>query len=215
MYKIEQGDNLIGIASAHDLGNWRTIYDDPENGELRKSCPDPMVLLPGLEITIPKKKTALFTVMTDKKHTFQVKKPKCFFAVTLLDETGAPYANTEYELSIDGEDLGKHTTDASGKIGGTSHPIEPDAKEAILKFDRNPGDPFTWTIKLGHLDPVTEDRGVQARLNNLGFGAGAIDGDVGEKTKAAVRSFQEAEGLKATGKVCKTTRQKLADRQKA
>ena len=49
------------------------------------------------------------------------------------------------------------------------------------------------------LPPVEHLRGVQARLNNLGYGAGPVDGIYGPKSKRAVTSFQKDYSLKVDG----------------
>ena len=51
-----------------------------------------------------------------------------------------------------------------------------------------------------HLDPIHETRGLQARLRQLGFYAGEVDGDYGERTELAVWGFQMQQGITATGK---------------
>jgi peptidoglycan hydrolase-like protein with peptidoglycan-binding domain len=55
------------------------------------------------------------------------------------------------------------------------------------------------TLKQGHSGaPVAA---LQNRLNQLGFNAGAADGQFGPKTTAAVKAFQKAKGLTADGVV--------------
>ncbi len=68
-----------------------------------------------------------------------------------------------------------------------------------------------WTLALGHLDPVDENEGVQARLNNLGFYCGKVDGIIGPHTAAALKSFQRKMGLPDTGRADQTTRARLRD----
>jgi N-acetyl-anhydromuramyl-L-alanine amidase AmpD len=42
---------------------------------------------------------------------------------------------------------------------------------------------------------------VQAKLLKLGYEVGEIDGKLGPRTKAAIKSFQDKQGLKADGKI--------------
>jgi len=71
--------------------------------------------------------------------------------------------------------------------------------------------PFTWTLVIGHLDPVEEISGVQARLHNLGFDPGPIDGIKGSLTGAAVKRFQETFGLAVDGIAGPRTQAKLKE----
>ena len=67
-----------------------------------------------------------------------------------------------------------------------------------------------FKLELGHLDPVAEATGVQARLNNLGFFCGKVDGIIGPMTQEAFKAFQEKNGLSETGTADQATRNKLA-----
>jgi peptidoglycan hydrolase-like protein with peptidoglycan-binding domain len=53
--------------------------------------------------------------------------------------------------------------------------------------------------------------GVQARLNNLGYNTGPVDGIQGPRTTEAIREFQEKYGLKVDGVVGPITRGKLVE----
>lgn len=50
---------------------------------------------------------------------------------------------------------------------------------------------------------------VQLALSRLGFSSGSIDGKLGSQTRAAIRAYQEREGLPPTGGLDATTRAKL------
>ena len=53
-------------------------------------------------------------------------------------------------------------------------------------------------------------RRIQSALKQAGFYDGSVDGKVGPKTKEAIRSFQQANGLKVDGKVGPQTWTQLA-----
>jgi hypothetical protein len=70
----------------------------------------------------------------------------------------------------------------------------------------------TTVIKIGHLDPVTDVTGLQARLRNLGFYPGAVDGDLGPVTAAAIQVFHALNDAAALGTTaCPETRRRLVD----
>lgn len=55
----------------------------------------------------------------------------------------------------------------------------------------------------------TEVRKLQARLTELGYYAGGVDGVYGSSTESAVKSFQRANGLSADGQAGEATQKKL------
>lgn len=67
--------------------------------------------------------------------------------------------------------------------------------------------PFTSNLKLG--SKGADVALLQQRLNELGYSAGAVDGIFGEKTRAAVNSYQTGLGLDCDGIVGKNTWAKL------
>jgi peptidoglycan hydrolase-like protein with peptidoglycan-binding domain len=74
--------------------------------------------------------------------------------------------------------------------------------EATLKLDGGPA----HTLRIGHLSPMrdTDDdgvSGVQARLQNLGYYEGEVDGELGPETQDAIRAFQDDHALDATGEI--------------
>jgi peptidoglycan hydrolase-like protein with peptidoglycan-binding domain len=66
------------------------------------------------------------------------------------------------------------------------------------------------TLVLGGLDPLHTVTGIQARLNNLGFHTGAVDGVIGPITRRAIRKFQASRSLIVDGIVGPKTREALA-----
>jgi peptidoglycan hydrolase-like protein with peptidoglycan-binding domain len=52
-------------------------------------------------------------------------------------------------------------------------------------------------------------KSMQEALKEKGYDPGAIDGAMGPRTSSALREFQQAEGLRATGRLDAETRSKL------
>jgi hypothetical protein len=66
----------------------------------------------------------------------------------------------------------------------------------VALWTEDPDKPFaTYELHVGELDPVGEVTGLQARLANLGYYDGPIDGDAGEVTAAAIAQFRREHGL--------------------
>jgi localization factor PodJL len=55
-------------------------------------------------------------------------------------------------------------------------------------------------------------RNIQAILNNNGYDAGQPDGIMGNKTVAAIKEFQKAEGMEPSGEVTDELVRKLLER---
>jgi peptidoglycan hydrolase-like protein with peptidoglycan-binding domain len=107
--------------------------------------------------------------------------------VALEDPDGKKLAGIPYELELEGSIL-KGTTDGRGIL---EHVIPADVENGTLKTER-----YTWPLQIAHLNPIDDapDKGIsgiQARLRNLGYDPGPIDGISGPLTEAAIRAFQE------------------------
>jgi N-acetylmuramoyl-L-alanine amidase len=69
-----------------------------------------------------------------------------------------------------------------------------DTRQVVVRlFLANDDEPFaTHRLAVGHLDPIETVLGIQARLMNLGYYAGAIDGQLDDVTKSAISAFRSA-----------------------
>jgi peptidoglycan hydrolase-like protein with peptidoglycan-binding domain len=61
----------------------------------------------------------------------------------------------------------------------------------------------------GHMGAQTNVRAAQEALRDKGFDPGPVDGIMGPKTQAALRSFQQSNSLRATGRLDSQTTQQL------
>lgn len=68
---------------------------------------------------------------------------------------------------------------------------------------------LSWSISgiAAEYDPLVEQ--AQKKLTELGYDPGPIDGKMGKKTAAAIKSFQQENALQATGELNELTKKKL------
>jgi hypothetical protein len=208
-YIVRQGDCLANITERFGFSSYRTIWNDPKNADLRERRPNPNVLCPGDQIYIPERKSKTTDHPADAKHTFVVRKPVVVLRMVVQDGDGKPIESANYRL-VAGVKSFEGTTGNDGKI---EHPIAPDLESAALDFSYRKPNGVTvhqsWNLKLGHLDDVATPSGIQARLTNLRFDCGDVDGVIGPKTEAAIRGFQEWAGLDVDGVAGPKTQAKL------
>ncbi len=112
---------------------------------------------------------------------------------------GTACTNKTVQTNINGQVL-SHTTDQDGLL------------EMNINKDTDMGNMHYWDGKdttlppsqtfepnINDLDAVSLLSGVQARLNNMGYNAGPVDGLIGKKTRSATRDFQQDYQLSVDG----------------
>jgi N-acetylmuramoyl-L-alanine amidase len=209
MYTVDQGDCLSSIAGAAGFADWKTIYNHPNNASFRELRPNPNVIYPGDQLYIPDRNSGEESRSTDNTHAFKLNRQPVFLRLVLLDEAHKPLAGVAYTLTIDGTP----TQGTAGSDGLVEKTIQPTTQEASIsiKLPQEQGTGYTWNLKLGALDPETTITGVQARLNNLGYNTGPVDGIKGRRTTEAIKEFQTKYSLTVDGIVGSVTRAKLVE----
>ena len=210
-HTVQQGDCLASIARQYGFADWSIIYNDGLNTAFRQTRDDPHVLFPGDRLVIPDKTTKDESCKTAVIHMFRLACKPTRLRLVVLDIDGEPLAGKKYKLTVAGvTHEGIIPDDAM-----LDQPIPPDALEGELTVwadEDFPDYPDTWTLKLGHLDPVEDLTGVQARLNNLGYDCGPVDGVNGPRTQAAVKAFQKDHNLVVDGIAGPQTQAALKDK---
>lgn len=202
-YVVRAGDCIESIAYKHGLF-WETIWNHPNNQELRAANRDPNALLPGDRVFVPEIQSKKEAGETKLRHRFRRKGVPSKLRIAFKDEDDKPRAGIPYVLEIDGVLISGKTNDA----GVVEHSISPDAKtgKLILKCEDGKEE---YELKLGHIDPIDEVSGVKERLTNLGFECGPWDGEFGPVLEEAIRAFQKKYGLTITGELDEQTLQTL------
>ncbi len=200
--KVGTGETTMSLARKNGFF-WRTIWDHPENAELKAKRKDPNILFEDDEIFLPERKLKEVSKGSEQEHVFKLKGEPAKIKVQLL-KLGKPRANEDYVFDVNGKII-EGKTDGDGRI---EHFIPGDAKSGKLIFK---GGKEIHHLKLGFLDPLDLIGGVQQRLNNLGYNCGGEVGKLGEKTKKALKKFQGENQLEETGEPDSATKAKLKE----
>jgi hypothetical protein len=198
-YTVKQGDCISSIAMNH--GHFPdTIWNDPKNKELKEERKNPNILMPGDLVYVREKEEKEETCASEQRHRFKRKGVPEKLRLQLLS-SGEPRADLHYNIEIDGQ-LMEGQTDGEGRL---EHWIPPNAERGKIILD----DGEEYELVLGHLAPVTEEKGVRARLVNLGY----LDEEDADEDdyEESIELFQSENGLEITGEADEPTRDKLSE----
>lgn len=209
---VQTGESLTRIAHQHGIRDWRAVWQSADNAQLRKKRKNPNILWPGDELTLPGIAVHEIVRPTDATHRLVIHELLVEFRVILQDHNQIPFANESYELrssSLPDREPRNGQTDGQGKLVERL-PSRVTSVEVAL-----PSRKLRWSFLLKNLhelrsaeaernpandaDRALSTKGVQARLNALGFPCGAIDGVLGPRTRAALALFQGNEAAPPPG----------------
>lgn len=184
---------MATIAAKH---GWlpQSLWEQPENDALREQRKDPNCLLPGDVVQVPTRRPRDEAVQTDGVGRFRLAVVPMRLRLRLL-EGEEPRSGEAYRLEYDDGEVIEASTDGDGWI---DQPLPATVRKATLALKDGAEE---YALEVGGLDPADTPSGAQARLRNLGLYFGTVDGETGPKTQAALRRFQQAKGLDATGEV--------------
>ena len=206
-YKVKQGDHLAKIAREHGLVDYKTIWDHPQNKQLKDKRKNPNVLAPGDVLFVPELTSKHVAAATDKKHVYKVKTGMGMLRLVLEDLYGNPVANAKCQLTVENK-VFEVVSGADGKIE-QKIPATAQNAELVVKEGNTPLKGVTLSVQIGHLDPVEDRFGQKARLSNLGYYLGPLDADNPAKFRSAVEEFQCDYGLTVDGDCGPNTQAKL------
>lgn len=204
-YKVKQGESVASIAYNRGFLP-ETVWGCDENAKLRELRQHPECLAEGDELFIPEQTPKTVELSTGQVHTIERRAVPARLRVR-FDVDGEPRANQVYSISIDGGEERNGETKADGLL---DEPISPVAKLATVTFEDGERK-RVYRIRLRTLDPSASVRGAQARLANSGYSVGKLDGVLGPRTRAGLRSAQRAAGLTISGELDDATQQALRD----
>ena len=186
---------------------WDTLWNLPENAELKNTRQDPYVLFSGDQVFIPELRVKEVPCATDQEHFFVKKGAQQKLRIVLTDENDQPIANEPYVLEIDQKLRLEGDTDGSGTI---EEAIPPNAWKGHLVVGKD-DDQREYFISLGRIDPVEKTSGAQGRLLNLGYYDGPVDGQLNAQTTTALLLFQDKYQLSPSGENDTATQAKLKE----
>lgn len=201
-HDVDDGDCAASIA--HSLGHiWETIWNAPENRELRDLRKTPNILLRGDRVWAPALRVREVDSATEMRHQFRRKGIPAKVRLRFLS-CGQPRTNIRFDAVVDGV----RRDGATDSDGVAEFCVAPDAQLAVVTLRPDGRSPETFKFSLGHIDPVNTVPGVQQRLRNLGVPC-EVTRSLDDQTKCAVRAFQRRMGVEETGELDDATREEL------
>lgn len=200
--KVGEGESTSSIAKKEGFF-WKDIWDHGENAELKAKRKDPNVLDPEDMIFVPEKQTKTFSKGTEQEHVFKRKGEPCKIKIKMM-KFGKPRAGEDYVIQLNGVTKnGK--TNGDGEI---EHFIPGETATGKLIMSNGAE---VYPLRIGYLDPIDTVKGMQQRLNNLGYFCGSEDGELNDKLTEALKKFQSEYKLEETGEINSATKAKVQD----
>jgi N-acetylmuramoyl-L-alanine amidase len=237
-YVVSSGDCMSSIAKAHGHF-WETLWNHPDNADLKAARRDPNILLPGDRVSVPPIRQRDEGRPTDQRHTFCRRGEPSKFRLRLIEPkkdertiTDAPQPRYEGKDVVTEdpeppsgavEDEPRASVPYVLEIDGTTTNGTTDGDgyvEAVIpgsaragRLVLNPGTAHEeeFRLMLGHLDPISEFVGVKQRLANLTFDCGDQSNEMTPGLRTAIEAFQQKLGLEPTGELTDELRQKIRE----
>jgi len=193
-YQVKQGECISSIA--HRFGLFPdSLWQAPENAELRATRRNPHSLTPGDVITIPDRRPRVCTLAIDASHTIKIKGVPAKLSVVVADDDER-LADRPYVLTVD-HVRHEGATDANGLVEVW---IPPGARRALLEIQAELDEVWEYELSLGSLDAVETVSGAQGRLINLGYACPRSD-RLDDDTRRAIEAFQADHDVAVSGEL--------------
>jgi hypothetical protein len=203
-HTVQQGDSIISLSKQFGIPAGK-IWNHPDNRTLRSRSRHTSILLPGDVLTIPDLEDKWVDAATEECHRYRYSGRTTWLKLRFLRD-GEPREGEPYRLVIDPHQF-SGTLDSDGRLEVR---IPADAHEGVLYLGEPPGEE-RHTVRIGHLDPISEPTGVLQRLHSLGFPCPA-EAELSEsRVRTALENFQSENGLEVTGDADEATRNKLVE----
>ncbi len=206
-HTVKPGDSLVAWAYQQAHPSIDPIWQHADNESLRNERPDPAVLAPGDVVHVPPGPVIeKFRLSVGREHEIVVPLPWARIRLQLVFHSGVGHAVKPVEIAFDGGSLSA-TPDAEGRIDVE---VPGHVKKVTLTYAG-----AAQELALSHLQPVSREPGIHARLENLGYSPGPLDGDRPADPyafRSAIEEFQCDTGLTVDGIAGEKTQDKLRER---
>jgi len=187
--EIKAGQCISSLAFEEQM-EWGKIYMHDKNEKLRETRKHPNILLPGDRVAIPEKE-AKEKEEKDVDTVYTYKRRLNPFGLQLrFTKFGRPRKGEKYELWSNGRKVYEDKLNENGILEVLD--IRPDCKKVLIYLGEKKEE---YGFELGTLAPVTEPRGIQARLWNLGYYHDDLTDEFTTETENAFRRFMNKNGI--------------------
>ena len=206
-HEVAQGEHLSSISAQYGFPDYKKIWNDPNNADLKESRKNPNVLLTGDKLFIPDMQQKQESGATSRRHTFEIAASQLMLNLVLEDIYEKPIAGAPVYLTL-GEVVCNMTTDGNGKVH-QAIPLDVQQCNLLIKSDATAYSDVFFNVMVGYLDPIDSLSGQSARLNNLGYYAGDPKDATDLDFLSAVEEFQCDHQLTVDGDLGPLTQSKL------
>ena len=212
----QQNDTIASIATAHRVIDWRDTWNE-NRATLNRAHPcvlykkdqdrSPEGRRSNSDVVVIERVPRTVARPTGAEHHFITESPDLYLRFRVLNDRFESIASFTYTLEVDRRRLqgsqDRNSENSPSANGVISEKISNRASSARLTivYKETPTSEDTtkvYQLAIGKLNPVSAANapnqqcltGVQARLNNLGYLCGDVDGTIGPLTRLALQRFQ-------------------------
>lgn len=206
---IRSGQDLREALTEAGLADMRRINDRGFFRALRQAATDGSV--PWLETTDLPSLDEIDGEFSNEPVGLVAQCERAKIQIRLRNRWGDPFSKGFWRLIVANEVTEGTLADGAIEAEVPSHATEGELLIWLSPDANFPDGAIRRRILIDALDPAVTATGAQARLQNMGYAVGSVDGNVGPWTRRAMREFQGREALKPDGRVRKNAG-KISDR---